>query len=84
MSAVLAGAILTKVGTLRAHMGSVVDTDRSLYEELHDCVDLLRACARLVEGKTIYHAFGAPGDWGYGTPIGDALAHVYREKEAVA
>lgn len=36
--------------------------------------ELIRCAARLIEGKTIERAFGAPGDWGYGTPIGDALA----------
>jgi hypothetical protein len=39
-----------------------------------DTAELLRVLARVVEGKDLYRAFGAPGDWGYGTPIGDALA----------
>ncbi len=39
-----------------------------------DVAELVRVLARVVEGKTIGQAFGAPGDWGYGTPIGDALA----------
>jgi hypothetical protein len=39
-----------------------------------DVAELIRVLARVVEGKRIDQAFGAPGDWGYGTPIGDALA----------
>lgn len=39
-----------------------------------DNAELLRVLARVLEGKPIERAFGAPGDWGYGTPIGDALA----------
>lgn len=39
-----------------------------------DVAELLRVLARLVEGKTLYRAFGAPGDWGYSTAIGKALA----------
>lgn len=38
------------------------------------------ALRRLVERSSvdaIHHAFGAPGDWGYHTRIGDALARVY-------
>lgn len=39
-----------------------------------DVAELLRVLSRVVEGKPVDAAFGAPGDWGYGTPIGDALA----------
>ena len=35
--------------------------------------ELSRVLARLVEGKPIAKAFGAPGDWGYETPVGAAL-----------
>lgn len=44
-----------------------------------DAAELLLVLARLVEGKTLYKAMGAPGDWGYGTPIGDALLALLRE-----
>lgn len=43
-------------------------------QELRDNAELVRVLARVVEGMTLEKAFGAPGDWGYGTPIGDALA----------
>lgn len=39
-----------------------------------DVSELLTVLARVLEGKDVTRAFGAPGDWGYGTPIGDALA----------
>lgn len=39
--------------------------------------ELANALARLIEGKSIYEAFGAPGDWGYDRPIGVALAGLY-------
>lgn len=41
--------------------------------------ELLRVLARLLEGKTIYRAFGAPGDWGYSNPIGATLSKLYSE-----
>jgi hypothetical protein len=39
-----------------------------------DVGELLRVLARIAEGKPLARAFGAPGDWGYGTAIGKALA----------
>lgn len=44
------------------------------YEDIKDAAELVRALARVVEGQSIERAFGAPGDWGYDTPVGDALA----------
>lgn len=45
-----------------------------------DVAELIRVLARICAGKTIDAAMGAPGDWGYGTPIGDALAADYRSQ----
>ena len=28
--------------------------------------------------KKVHSVFGAPGDWGYGTPLGDALKKIYQ------
>lgn len=50
-------------------------------EVLEEAAELARCLARLVRQRTlreIHDAFGAPGDFGYGTPIGDALAKLYR------
>ena len=33
----------------------------------------IRALGSVIEGVPIERALGAPGGWGYGTPIGDAL-----------
>lgn len=34
---------------------------------------LIGVLAHVVNGMEVLRAFGAPGDWGYGTPIGDGL-----------
>ena len=57
-------------------------------QEIHDLArtlrnasELVRTLRRLAGGRTaqeIHGAFGAPGDWGYDTPVGDALARLYR------
>lgn len=46
---------------------------------LRDAEELIRTLSRMVDGKPLPRAFGAPGDWGYGKPIGDALAAHYAE-----
>jgi len=51
-----------------------------------DVAELLRVLARMVQARAvgqqvIYNAFGAPGDWCYGTPIGDALVEAYAPVE---
>ena len=38
-----------------------------------DAADLLRVMARLLEGMPTVKAFGAPGDWGYETELGQAV-----------
>lgn len=48
---------------------------------LREAVELVKCLRRLLEGRTvreIHSAFGAPGDFGYETAIGDALARTYR------
>ncbi len=57
---------------LRAHGEQLGDkADR-------DTTELILVLARILEGKTVYRAFGAPGDWGYSNPIGAALAVAYK------
>ena len=49
-------------------------------QAVRDAAELWRVVARLVQGRTpleISQAFGDPGDWGYGTPIGGALKRYY-------
>lgn len=62
---------------------------RQIYEgdgddssELADAKDLARALSRILLGQSMHSAFGSPGDWGYGTPIGKALVKVYSESAA--
>lgn len=47
-----------------------------------EAVELVRVLRRIVASgalsrRALHDAFGAPGDWGYETPLGDALARVY-------
>ena len=42
-------------------------------EALRDPADLLGVLANIVDGADIRKAFGAPGDWGYDTPLGDGV-----------
>lgn len=49
--------------------------------ELREALELVRCLRRLVQGRTveeIHRAFGAPGDFGYETAIGEALSKIYR------
>jgi hypothetical protein len=53
-------------------------------QTLREAVELVRCLRRLVPGRSvqeIHRAFGAPGDFGYETPIGAALARLYRGEE---
>lgn len=50
-------------------------------EQLHEAVFLVSILRRLVRGLSvaeIHAAFGAPGDFGYETPIGAALSDLYQ------
>ncbi|MEI6211499.1 MAG: hypothetical protein WCR06_07715 [bacterium] len=72
-------------------LGNVLrDMSRQIGETGLDRVDgrdvgeLLRVLARIAEGKPLARAFGAPGDWGYGTAIGKALAARPPKPEQIA
>ena len=58
----------------RASRIGACDGQSLSYGELADAAELLRVLARVVEGRDAARAFGSPGDWGYNTPIGAALA----------
>jgi hypothetical protein len=49
---------------------------------IKDVAELARVLARILDGKSVYHAFGAPGDWGYERPLGNALALMYQDRSA--
>lgn len=42
--------------------------------DLKDAAEMCRVVDRVARGTPVAKALGAPGDWGYGTPIGDAIA----------
>lgn len=66
----LAGALRNKAAEVRNVNVSTAAEDQTL----RDAADLLRVLARLVEGVPLERAIGAPGDWGYETEIGAAVA----------
>lgn len=51
--------------------------DEHEYRLLRDAADLLRVLAHVVDGRPLAKAFGSPGDWGYDTEVGAALAAAY-------
>lgn len=63
--------LLAKVIRERA---DALATQEPRAEQQSDDAELLRVLARVLEGKSIHRAFGAPGDWGYSHPVGKALA----------
>jgi len=67
---------------IRARARAMRDSDEHpiTHGETCDNAELLIVLARILEGREVERAFGSPGDWGYNTPIGRALA----QKEAVA
>lgn len=54
------------------------DANEAHTRDLRDAAELVRVLGRLLVGKSVHEAFGSPGDWGYGTPVGDALLEVYK------
>lgn len=90
MSAPLETALLQRAGDYAA----AIDRLRDLADDsevgdailkrtyaLREAVELVRCLRRLVRGRSIeelHAAFGAPGDFGYESAIGDALARTYR------
>jgi hypothetical protein len=66
---------------VRAQAGALTDRSHDLQEDIpsdlhrltRNVAELALVLARVLEGKPILRAFGAPGDWGYGTPMGEAV-----------
>lgn len=63
--------------TMRTY-AQIVKEDGIEVDDTRDVSELLSVLARVCEGKSLEDAFGCPGDWGYGTPIGDAIASTER------
>lgn len=49
----------------------------------HTTRALITVLGSVIEGIPIERAMGAPGQWGYGTPIGDALLALLQAPEPV-
>lgn len=63
--------------------GETEQTLRDVARDLRNAAELVRCLRFLVAGRTLqelHAAFGSPGDWGYGTPLGHALARLYAGK----
>lgn len=66
------------IGNVRADLrDSETERDEQLASKLNNASELVRVLARMVEGKSLYEAFGAPGDFGYESRIGAALYRYY-------
>lgn len=64
-------------------IGNVTAYDREEFSEaLKLSRWLIRTLAHIAGGTEVLRAFGAPGDWGYGTPIGDALRKTLEARSA--
>ena len=82
MSEALERALRNVAETTRAI--AYEDANEGCTGDLREASELVRVLGRLLAGKSVHDAFGAPGDWGYGTPIGDALLEIYRANGGTA
>lgn len=62
---------------IEKHLGEDAVLARELLREAVELVGCLRRILPSVTPDELYRAFGAPGDFGYNTPIGDALYRIY-------
>jgi hypothetical protein len=66
------------VRELKGTLGDIADCPNAAVSdfdnEINEVRGLLSVLANMIEGMPADRAFGSPGDWGYGTAIGDALA----------
>lgn len=68
-----------ELSNVAAELSEVDATTPQQDQTLRDAAELIRVLARhQVEGKSIAKAFGAPGDWGYETPVGSCTARTGR------
>jgi hypothetical protein len=78
MEAITEKALQALAAVIRKRAEEIYEgASEGISADIIDSKDLGRAFSRLLAGESLTQAFGAPGDWGYGTPIGDALAAVY-------
>lgn len=77
----MSAAALARV--VRERGDALLDMSRDMEGEsarlLRDNAELSCVLARVLEGKNVLRAFGAPGDWGYQDAIGKALIAALNE-----
>jgi hypothetical protein len=56
------------------------EADEELQRKAAYLLTALKIFVREADPEAIHKAFGAPGNWGYGTPIGDELLKIYQGK----
>jgi hypothetical protein len=87
MTKILIDAINARVADYTRGLDAALDSienDPEAYDKVHtlrEAIELVRCLRRIIQDlpiNAIYKAFGAPGDFGYDTPIGDALSRLYR------
>lgn len=68
-------SVVENIACRLAEAARLVDGDRVTLsrQEVSDAADLILVLCRAANGLPLQRAFGAPGDWGYDTPIGAAL-----------
>lgn len=72
-------AIEELVAAINLRASEIYDAEGDDAGERADAKDLARTLARMIGGCSLRAAFGSPGDWGYDSPIGKALAKVYSD-----
>jgi len=68
-------AVLSQI--IRDRAVEIIDSpphDGPEHQKHMDDAELLCVLARVINGQPVEQAFGSPGDWGYETAIGKALA----------
>ena len=70
IAATLAGLVRSRGDAL---LDSSFDLTGDAARQMRADAELLCVLARVIKGKPVLPAFGAPGDWGYNTAIGRAL-----------
>lgn len=78
-----AGDLSLLISAINIRAGEIYGGEGDDASDRADAKDLCRALARLLNGESLRAAFGAPGDWGYSTPIGKALAAAYASAATV-
>jgi hypothetical protein len=80
-------ALVAALGEVRTSIRAAIDREESAQTSalLRDAGALVVCLTRIVavagcSVADIHAAFGAPGDWGYDTPLGDALARLYSRR----